>query len=113
MGGWGGDALDGGKGADILIGGDGADSLSGGDGADIFIFVAGDGHDTINDFNPENDLLQLSGSFLDGLHSGHDVMAEYAVLVGNDILLDFGSSGSILVRDLSDILLLAAEIEIV
>ena len=113
LGGWGGDALDGGKGADILIGGDGADSLSGGDGADIFIFVAGDGHDTINDFNPENDLLQLSGSFLDGLHSGHDVMAEYAVLVGNDILLDFGSSGSILVRDLSDILLLAAEIEIV
>ena len=40
-------------------------------------------------------------------------MTEYAVLVGNDILLDFGSSGSILVRDLTDVFLLAAEIEIV
>ena len=55
------DSLDGGVGDDTLIGGEGNDTLTGGDGADTFVIGAGDGNDTITDFDVDNDILDLGG----------------------------------------------------
>jgi Ca2+-binding RTX toxin-like protein len=57
----------GGNAADIIEGGSGNDFLSGNDGADAFVFRAdlavdrGFGDDTITDFNPFEDVVQLIG----------------------------------------------------
>ncbi|MCW1916968.1 chitobiase/beta-hexosaminidase C-terminal domain-containing protein [Luteolibacter sp. GHJ8] len=48
-GGEGQDLLEGDQGADILIGGLGDDTLDGGQGEDSYLWLAGDGHDTIHD----------------------------------------------------------------
>ena len=58
IGGKGKDSLIGGAGNDTLTGGKGKDSLWGGDGTDTFIFNAGDGTDTIMDYQ-SGELLQL------------------------------------------------------
>lgn len=68
------DALDGGNHDDLLIGGTGADSLTGGSGADTFqigFFESGTGAaaDTITDFAPGTDLIDVSGWDAD-LNSG-------------------------------------------
>ena len=42
--------LSGGAGNDTISGGDGDDVLSGGTGDDLFVFVNGDGADTLGDF---------------------------------------------------------------
>jgi len=61
IGGAGADELRGGMEADIIVGGPGANRLAGGGGADRFVLGAGEGNDTILDFNPsEGDVLDLS-----------------------------------------------------
>jgi Ca2+-binding RTX toxin-like protein len=71
FGGAGNDEIHAGAGTDTLVGGTGDDSMWGGthatggaDGADIFAFDyasgAGFGHDTINDFDPANDILAFT-----------------------------------------------------
>jgi large repetitive protein len=64
IGGSGNDTLYGGTGNDILIGGLGNDVLHGGLGSDIFLHSAGDGQDTITDFQ-NGDRLVLAGYTLD------------------------------------------------
>ena len=76
-GGTGGDTLDGWAGNDTLTGGLGNDQLTGSDGTDTFVYVAGDGVDTITDFNfgntgtlndadiTNNDRLDLSAFYDD------------------------------------------------
>ncbi|MFD1740191.1 calcium-binding protein [Cypionkella sinensis] len=54
------DSLFGGAGDDILLDGAGADSLSGGAGADSFLFSADGSTDTVLDFQPGLDRLDLS-----------------------------------------------------
>ena len=55
------DSLSGGAGDDILLDGTGVDVLRGGAGADVFV-MARDGHvDTIRDFDPDEDRIDLSG----------------------------------------------------
>lgn len=61
------DTLVGGAGNDTLSGGDGADSLFGGGGNDTFVYAAGDGSDTINDFNTGN-----TGTLTDGDATNND-----------------------------------------
>ncbi|UWQ35138.1 hypothetical protein K3555_21485 (plasmid) [Leisingera sp. M527] len=74
-GGAGRDTLDGGKGRDQLSGqggddrlegGKGHDLLSGGGGEDVFVFARGHGRDTISDFRPGRDLIDLEGAAADG-----------------------------------------------
>lgn len=61
LGGAGNDTLSGGAGDDILRDGAGSDTLSGGAGADVFV-LDGDGlRDTITDFEPGVDKLDISG----------------------------------------------------
>ena len=59
-GGSGNDTLDGGADDDILIGGRGNDKLTGDSGNDTFKFTSGDGKDTILDFRPGTDKIDLS-----------------------------------------------------
>jgi Ca2+-binding RTX toxin-like protein len=60
-GGKGADTLGGADGADTLYGGTGNDRLSGGTGADVFMYSIGDGIDTITDFTPGSDRLDIFG----------------------------------------------------
>ena len=63
-GGTGADELEGGAGDDTLEGGKGKDELEGGAGMDIFVLAAGEGKDTIEDFQDGTDLLGLSGGLV-------------------------------------------------
>ena len=61
-GGSGSDWLYGGGGNDLLQGGSDSDVLYGGGGSDVFAYLQpGDGLDTIGDFQPGRDLIDLSG----------------------------------------------------
>jgi arylsulfatase A-like enzyme len=66
-GGGGSDALDGHGGRDRLAGQAGNDTLKGGAGADVFGFRLHGGTDTIVDFKPGKDKVDLTGLDLDGL----------------------------------------------
>ena len=61
IGGSGNDRITGGQGADIIEDGAGNDTLTGGAGADRFILRADGVRDTITDFEPGRDRLDLSG----------------------------------------------------
>ena len=61
IGGSGNDRIFGGNGADIIEDGAGSDTLTGGEGADRFILRADGASDTITDFEPGRDQLDLSG----------------------------------------------------
>lgn len=63
LGGKGGDTLKGGPGADSLDGGKGKDTLSGGDGPDTFVFADKTSVDTVDDFDPGTDRLDLTDVF--------------------------------------------------
>jgi len=55
------DVLNGGAQDDVLNGGPGNDTHSGGAGADTFVFAANAGSDTIKDYDPGVDTIELSG----------------------------------------------------
>ncbi|MEQ9642628.1 MAG: matrixin family metalloprotease [Alphaproteobacteria bacterium] len=59
------DTLDGGAGNDVFIGGPGNDSMIGGTGLDFFAFSADQGSDTIADFTPGTDTINIIGAGLD------------------------------------------------
>lgn len=59
FGGSGADSLFGGGGADFLVGGAGNDTISTGAGKDTIIFTAGSGSDTVTDFQPGKDVIDL------------------------------------------------------
>ncbi|PHJ84394.1 hypothetical protein VF14_06930 [Nostoc linckia z18] len=81
------DSLLGGNGADILWGGEGDDLLNGGKGRDIFILSAdSNGTDTIQDFNPKQDFIGLSGGLSLRQLTFVDVNCAAAILFGNDTL---------------------------
>jgi Ca2+-binding RTX toxin-like protein len=100
FGGPGHDRLLGGTGLDVLNGGPGNDTLSGGVGRDTFSFAAGDGADTITDFQPDPDgvtsmdLLDLGAA--QGIHSFDDILARSSDLAGGaGVFIDFGLGDSI------------------
>ncbi|WP_374375081.1 Ig-like domain-containing protein [Dongia sp.] len=86
------DVLDGGYGADVIDGGAGDDLMTGGRGADTFVFAAGFGKDTINDFGDYGaDVI----AFADGLFAGFaDVMA-HATQIGDDVAITLDGDNSL------------------
>lgn len=83
------DQLFGDDGDDVLVGGLGDDTLrgddfSGGEGRDVFVLTAGEGTDTIVDFEVGTDFIQLNGLTLNQLTiSGAD---EASILFGDEAL---------------------------
>ena len=92
-GGGGDDTLDGGDGNDSLSasigndtlrGGSGNDTLTGGTGSDIFVIGAGDGNDTVTDF--ENGIDKIHAGTLATSFAGVTVTQD-----GSDVVVGFGS----------------------
>ena len=61
FGGAGNDTIDGGAGDDLITDGSGEDSLIGGSGADVFQLALDGSGDTIADFDPEEDIIEITG----------------------------------------------------
>jgi len=90
------DTLQGLNGADILFGGTGNDILEGGANNDIFALVAGDGNDTIQDFNAaEGDTLAMAGFGVTTFAALQSHLSQQ----GADVLINFGAQGSFLLKD--------------
>ncbi|MDK9705275.1 MAG: putative Ig domain-containing protein, partial [Sulfuritalea sp.] len=117
LGGTGDDGLVGGSGVDLLIGNGGADLLQGkagndfllgGKGEDTYVYMTGDGLDTILDTEGQN-TLAVDGDILDGgtqygdalVHRSSDgkhlyvrVAADTLLIDGNIVIRDYASGGS-------------------
>ena len=83
-GGDGGDRLTGNSGDDLLDGNLGDDTLAGGMGSDTFVLRAGDGTDTITDFELGSDRLGLAS----GLHFSDLTFSGHSILLGEEVLAD-------------------------
>jgi Ca2+-binding RTX toxin-like protein len=95
-GGGGNDSVLGLNGNDILFGDAGNDTLFGGQGADIFALLAGDGNDTIADFNAaQGDLIAMGLFGVPNFAALQSHMSQQ----GGDVLIDFGTQGSFLVKN--------------
>lgn len=96
-GGAGDDTLRGGAGDDIMMDGTGADTLTGGAGADVFVLSADGQADTITDFDPAQDTLDLSGFTL--LRSSAQVQVSTTswgatLTYGNEVIHLYTADGS-------------------
>jgi Ca2+-binding RTX toxin-like protein len=82
------DTINGKAGNDTLAGGTGDDLLTGGKGSDLYIFHPGFGHDTIVDFNPTQDRLEVLGFGTDhGVATQQGVNTMVTFQTGDSILL--------------------------
>jgi len=105
FGGAGADTLDGSGGNDTLYGGADNDTLTGGAGADTFVFVSGDGDDTITDFDIGTDTLNLSdfgfSNFNDLLAATNDTIGGTTITLsgGGSIFLDGITEASLISGD--------------
>ncbi|MFN7002853.1 MAG: hypothetical protein ACK4NW_05385 [Roseinatronobacter sp.] len=112
FGGTGNDFIHGGRGDDVLDGGPGNDTMRGGPGADTFIFREGHERLLIEDFTfSDNDRLLLDESLWGGGLTAEDVVETYGTVVGNSIVLDFGSGDVITLAGLTDLDQLAGYID--
>ena len=91
-GGLGQDMMYGGAGADRLIGGAGNDTLSGGAGADVFVLATRSGADTVTDFAPGVDTLDLRATAVTSFAQLQGLMA----LVPGGTLITIGSDSVLL-----------------
>ncbi|HWL58712.1 MAG TPA: CAP domain-containing protein [Paracoccus sp. (in: a-proteobacteria)] len=87
------DTLNGGTGNDTLRGGAGNDLLVGEAGADVFLFHAGDGQDTIRNYQPGMDRLMLDATLVDG--GAIAFMRDHMRQTANGVVIDFGTDGRI------------------
>jgi len=97
IGGAGEDDLRGGGGHDRLEGGTGADTLTGNNGRDTFVFGLGDGADTITDFAPGQDTIELDMA----LAADFQALGAFDTQVGNDLVLDFGNGDTLTLENTS------------
>ena len=97
-GGSGNDRIFGNSGHDVISGGAGDDRLSGQFGADRFVYTPGDGQDRITDFDPTEDILDLTAfSFAESSE-----VFDLAETSARGALLNFGANSSILFENLND-----------
>ncbi|OJY31689.1 MAG: hypothetical protein BGP11_08845 [Rhodobacterales bacterium 65-51] len=114
VGGSGNDTLSGGGGNDRLTGGSGADQLTGGAGRDSFVFARRMGTDTVTDFSKGIDKLVLNDNLWGGADlTKRQVVNQYATDIGDDIVLDFGARGKIVLEDVASLYKLWNSIEII
>jgi hypothetical protein len=95
--------LNGTSGRDVIFATDHQDTLSGSGGADQFVFAAHSGRDTITDFNPGQDTIQLDFD-PSGSHSFQYWLSHAARSTGShgqDTLITFDSSDTLLLRNVS------------
>jgi Ca2+-binding RTX toxin-like protein len=72
------DVLNGGAGDDFIWAGRGTDTMTGGTGKDMFQYLHGEGHDTITDFNVNEDTLSADyDGILSIRKSGHDTVIDF------------------------------------
>jgi Ca2+-binding RTX toxin-like protein len=89
------DAISGNAGNDVLIGGHGDDNLNGGAGSDVYVFNAGDGQDTISNY--DNGIATIDALQFGAGISPTDVTARRA---GNSLVLTLnGSSDQVVVSE--------------
>jgi Ca2+-binding RTX toxin-like protein len=100
VGGLGNDALRGNAGDDILMDGAGGDSLNGGPGADIFVMAADGAVDTIRDYQPGIDQIDLSGwgrvYSTSALTFKRFSAGHVSVTFGDEVLLIYPVAGTLL-----------------
>lgn len=100
-GGSGNDVIRGIQGDDVIVGGYGADTLTGNDGADRFVFLdVRDTNDTITDFLPGTDKIDLSNFFVNGVqyHFSGPVQATH-FSAGHDLIWSTSSVGTVILGD--------------
>jgi Ca2+-binding RTX toxin-like protein len=95
------DVIQGGAGNDTLIGGGGADTLTGGAGHDTFVYrMPSEGGDTITDFHPGEDILDLHQLMHAVGYSGTDPVADHVLQLeatasgGTAVVIDPDGSGT-------------------
>jgi len=96
-------SLNGTSGRDVIFASAHADTLSGYGGADQFVFAAHSGRDTITDFAPGQDTIQLDFD-PSGYHSFQYWLSHNAHSTGyrgQDTLITFDNSDSLLLRNVS------------
>ncbi len=91
----GGDHLHGNAGRDVLVGGRGDDQLTGGAGRDVFVFGRRHGRDSITDFTPSSDHIDLST-----LGGGVDRFGDLKLRQRGDDVLIVTGEGKIWIEDL-------------
>lgn len=133
FGGGGSDTILGGNGADVVHGGNGRDSIdlgrgrdvfvdsaqtgflgndtiTGGGGADTFVFGSTIAVETITDFQVGIDTLELAAGLAGGQSAAQ--IASGAVIVGSDLLLDFGAGQTIVLEGITSNVGLEASLDI-
>lgn len=97
-GGAGADSLTGGKGRDTLTGDGGNDALRGGGDADVFVFSGAFGSDRIADFDgAAGDVIQISHAGI----TSFALLKAAARAEGGDLLIDFGTTGTLRLVDVA------------
>lgn len=91
------DALVGTAGDDVMVGGIGADTLTGNAGADVFVFNSmRDAIDTINDFTPATDRIQLTALLQNLGYAGSNPFTDgftRLVIIGGNVTLQIDADG--------------------
>ena len=106
------DRLYGQSGNDYLIGGADTDWLYGGTGEDRFLFGGNFDKDLVRDFENNVDTILINDNLWSGTKSVQDVIDEYAIRDGADVVFDFGN-GDILIVENTNFSALSNDIEIV
>lgn len=111
------DRVFGGAGNDTIMAAGGNDTLSGGPGDDVFVFIGRDiEQDIITDFSLGSDALELDGALWRDTVSAplnpDQVIARFASVTADGVVLDFGNGNTILLEGLTSTGGLAADLEI-
>lgn len=93
------DRLYGQSGDDYLIGGADTDWLYGGTGEDQFLFGENFDKDLVRDFENNVDTILINDNLWSGTKTVQDVLDDYAVRDGADVVFDFGNGDILIVEN--------------